>query len=171
MKKVTTLLVMTIIAFTLSAQGQNVVVNRQGAGYMRANPEMTTPNIIPDLTPEQKEKIQSLRVQHQKESLQLANEIREKRAQLRTLEQVEKPNLKAINSKIDELTSLQNKKFKMNAEHRAKVRSLLTDEQRVQYDLARNKRGERAGRGMMNKGMMNRGMVNREVEIRQFRNR
>jgi len=139
MKKVSTLLVMTLIALTISAQGQNMNVKRQGSGYMRANPEMVAPKIIPDLTPEQQQKIESLRIQHQKESLQISNEIREKRAQLRTLEQVDKPNLKAINAKIDEMTELQNKKFKMNAEHRSKVRALLTDEQRVQFDM----RGER----------------------------
>ncbi|MDD2490620.1 MAG: hypothetical protein PHV12_00280 [Bacteroidales bacterium] len=163
MKKVSTLLVMTVIALTMSAQGQNMNVKRQNAGYMRANPEMVAQNLIPDLTPDQLEKIQSLRVQHQKESLLLANEIREKRAQLRTMEQVDKPNLKAVNSKIDEITTLQNKKYKMNAEHRSKVRSLLTDEQRVQYDL-RNRRDNyrqgRKGAGMYGDG-----------GTRQFRNR
>jgi len=135
MKKVSTLLVMILFVFTMSAQDQNMSVKRQGQGYMRANPHMVAPKIIPDLTPEQQKEIESIKIKFQKESLQISNEIREKRAQLRTLEQVDKPNLKAINAKIDEMTNLQNKKLKLIAEHKSKVRSLLTDEQRVQFDL------------------------------------
>ncbi len=135
MKKVSTLLVMILFVFTMSAQDQNMIVKRQGQGYMRANPHMVAPKIIPDLTPEQQKEIESIKIKFQKESLQISNEIREKRAQLRTLEQVDKPNLKAINAKIDEMTNLQNKKLKLIAEHKSKVRSLLTDEQRVQFDL------------------------------------
>lgn len=150
MKKIATVLIMTAIALTLSAQGQNMAVKRQAEGYMRANPRALNTQMLSNLTTEQQQKIESLRLKHQKESLLLANEIREKRAQLRTLEQVDKPNMKAINSKIDEISDLQNKKMKLNAEHKSKVREQLTDEQRVQFDM-------RSGRMMGNQ--------------RQFRNR
>ena len=150
MKKIATVLIMTAIAFTMSAQGQNMAVKRQAEGYMRANPKVLTTHMVSNLTSEQQEKIESLKLKHQKESLLIANEIREKRAQLRTLEQVDKPNMKAINSKIDEISDLQNKKMKLNAEHKSKVREQLTDQQRVQFDM-------RSGRMMGNQ--------------RQFRNR
>lgn len=161
MKKIATLLVMTAVALTLNAQGKNMVAHRQAEGYMRANPKALVTEMLSDITPDQQAKIESLRFQQRKESLMLANEIGERRAQLRTLEQVDKPNLKAINSKIDEISALQNKKMKMNADHRSKVRALLSDEQRVQFDLNSQKRGVRMSDGYNHKRNGN----------RQFRNR
>ena len=84
--------------------------------------------------------------------IQLENQLAEKRAQLKTLEQVDKPDMKAINSKIDEISALQNKRMKASAANRAKVRSLLTDEQRVMFDSRAGKMQKRNFRGNMHKG-------------------
>lgn len=184
MKKITTLLVMMALALSVTAQQQNIIVKRQGEGYMRANSEC----LIPGLSADQQKQIQDLRLKQQKESLQLSNELFEKRAQLRTLQQVDKPNMKSINAKIDEISALQNKKMKQSAEHRNNVRNLLTDEQKVQFDLRGNRGGMMGKSGMMGRSgghgrsgnfksgnhMNGSGMgegVHREVEIRQFKNR
>jgi Spy/CpxP family protein refolding chaperone len=145
MKKITTLLVMMALAITVTAQQQNIIVKRQGEGFMKANPERMHSNFSED----QQKQMQELRLKLQKENLQLSNELNEKRAQLKTLQQVDKPNMKSVNSKIDEISALQNKKMKLMAEHRNNVRNLLTDEQKVQFDLRGNRGGMMGKSGKM----------------------
>ena len=137
MKKVYIFLIMAFFAVSLSAQNRPV----QDRGYMGANPA----RVAPTLTAEQSEAISALRGELQKELIMINNQLAELRAQLRTLEQVDKPNMRAVNSKIDEITSLQNKRMKVMSANRAKVRELLTDEQRVEYDLKRSGANYRRG--------------------------
>jgi len=104
---------------------------------------------IPNLTAEQKTKIQALRVVHQKEVTPLKNELAEKKAHLKTLESAEKTDKDAINKTIDEISSLQAKIMKSNASHRIEVASNLTDEQKVFFNAHREKRGDgQRGKGM-----------------------
>jgi Spy/CpxP family protein refolding chaperone len=132
MKKVFSLLVIMTMVLGLSAQEQRQMrkaeFNRDG--FMQANPRM----IGPEFTPEQLKQISEFKFTFQKELVQINNLLDEKKAQLKTLEQVEKPDMKSINAKIDEITNLQNKKMKLSADHKAKVRSVLTEKQRVWMD-------------------------------------
>lgn len=143
MKKVYITLIMLVIAVAGVAQQRQI----QGRGYMGANPKA----LEPVLTAEQSEAIVSLRNELKKDLLQINNQLAEKRAQLKTLQQTEKPNLKAIDSKIDEITDLQNKKMKLVARTEAKIRENLTEEQRLQYDLRKGKRGQRFTMSQMNR--------------------
>ncbi|MFA5849468.1 MAG: hypothetical protein WC833_06270 [Bacteroidales bacterium] len=149
MKKLFSMLVMLAFVLTLSAQEQKkeIVIKREG--MMKANPA----HLAPQFTPEQQKQMAEFKLNLQKEMIQIDNQLNEKRAQLKTLEQVEKPNLKSVYAKIDEITDLQNQKMKVTATHKNKVRSILTDEQRVKFDLMQEK-------GMMHRGgdkMMRRG--------------
>ncbi|PKP06761.1 MAG: hypothetical protein CVU10_04170 [Bacteroidetes bacterium HGW-Bacteroidetes-5] len=157
MKKFYITLIMAISVLSLTAQNHQV----QNRGFMGANPA----NLEPKFTQEQRESIKALRFELEKEMVQVQNQLGEKKAQLKTLQQVDKPDMKAINSKIDEITSLQNKMMKAKAANTAKIRSLLTDEQRLMFD----KRGAHAKRPMigrrgtpqgvaMQRGAMQRGL-------------
>gem|GEM_PF-4668199 len=143
MKKLFGLLVLMAMVLTIQAQEQmqmrRTEFNRQG--FMQANPS----RIAPELTAEQSEQIAKLRLDHQKMMLEYSNFLAEKKAQLVILEKSEKPDLKKINSKIDEISDLQNKKMKATSEHKVKIRSILTDEQRVKMDLLENRRGSKRG--------------------------
>jgi Spy/CpxP family protein refolding chaperone len=132
MKKVYITLIMAMIAISGMAQ----VRQPEGRGYMGANPRM----LEPTLTAEQSQAIAALRSELSKELLQVNNQMAELRAQLRTLQQVDKPDLRAIDKKIDQVTDLQNKRMKLVARTEAKIRENLTEEQRLQYDLRRGKR-------------------------------
>ena len=108
---------------------------------------------IPNLTAEQKTKIQALRLKHQKEVTPLKNELAEKKAHLHTLSSVEKPDINAINKTIDEISALQTKIMKSNASHRIEIASNLTDEQKVFFNShqGKMKNGKRShGMGMGN---------------------
>lgn len=110
---------------------------------------------IPNLTADQKAKIESLRVKHIKEVTPLRNELAEKRAHLKTIASLEKPDKDAINKTIDEISTLQGKIMKLNVSHRLDVASNLTDEQKVFVSTHRRGhmgKGNGMGRGMR-KGM------------------
>jgi len=149
MKKLFSMLVMLTIVLTLSAQEQKkeIVIKREG--MMKANPA----HLAPQFTPEQQKQMAEFKLSLQKEMIQIDNQLNEKKAQLKTLEQVEKPNMKSVYAKIDEITNLQNQKMKVMATHKNKVRSILTEEQRVKFDLMQAKgMMHKRGNMMMHKG-------------------
>lgn len=113
------------------------------------------------LTDEQKDKIETLRVVHQKEMLPLRNELREKHARLQTLKTTEPVNLNAVNKLIDEIAVLMASQMKQKTAHQQEVRALLTDEQKIKYDMYHSRGfGEgRFGRGEGRRGN-GRGMGN-----------
>lgn len=125
-----------VIFITITAMGQP---GPQAEQYMRRNNSGSKHGIgIPGLTDEQSKKIQTLKLNFQKEMLGLKNLMVELRAKQRTLETNDKVDMKAINSNIDEITKLQNQMMKKGAEHRQQIRSILTDEQRLWFDTKVN---------------------------------
>jgi len=90
---------------------------------------------IPDLTEDQKKKIKDLKTPLHKEILPLKNQLAEKKAHLKTLQTADKADLKSINTTIDEMTQLQSQIMKKRAAHPQAVRALLTDEQRIAFDM------------------------------------
>jgi Spy/CpxP family protein refolding chaperone len=90
---------------------------------------------IPNLTEDQKTKLKELRTPHAKEVLPLKNQLAEKKAHLKTLQTAEKADLKSINSTIDEMTQLQSQIMKKRAAHTQAIRAILTDDQRIAFDM------------------------------------
>jgi Spy/CpxP family protein refolding chaperone len=90
---------------------------------------------IPNLTEDQKKKINELKTPLHKEILPLKNQLVEKKAHLKTLQTAEKADLKSINTTIDEMSQLQSQIMKKRAAHTQAVRALLTDEQRIAFDM------------------------------------
>ena len=97
--------------------------------------------MIPDLTEKQKEKMKELRVEHMKEVQTFKNSMGELKAQLRTLQAADKPNMNKIYSLIDELGKQHTEMMKLKAAHMQEIRKLLTDEQRVFFDAHHPERG------------------------------
>ena len=103
---------------------------------------------LPNLTEEQQKKIDELKVPHQKEMLMLRNQLQEKKAHLQTIRTADKVDMNAINTTIDEIGAIQVDKMKKREAHKQDVRKLLTDEQRVAFDMRQCKKGKGHGRGM-----------------------
>jgi Spy/CpxP family protein refolding chaperone len=101
---------------------------------------------LPDLTEDQQNKMDALRVNHLKEMKDFRNQMNELRARKQTLQTSDNVELKEINALIDKITAVHNQMMKQSAKHRQEVRSLLTDEQKVYFD-SRPSRGHRYGRG------------------------
>ncbi len=92
-------------------------------------------DIVSDLTPEQKSKISDLILERDKQLLQAKNMLAEKEARLKTLESSDDVNMKSINKTIDEIGALIIKQMKTKAEYKQKIRQILTEKQRVEFDL------------------------------------
>lgn len=139
MKRVNILMVVLLIASTtVMAQGPRFRGGNVNAGQYAG---MGCYNL--NLTPEQEQKIDDLRVKHIKEITPLRNELAEKQVYLRSLESVDQPDIATINKTIDEIGTLRTKLMKARSAHRAEVSQVLTDDQRVIF----NSRGY-MGRGM-----------------------
>jgi Spy/CpxP family protein refolding chaperone len=102
---------------------------------------------ISNLSEEQKTKISAMRTNHMKEMQQLKNLVGENRAHYRTLMSADKADMVAINKNIEEFGKLRVEMMKKNAAHQQDVRALLTDEQRLAFDIKKGKgmKGGRAG--------------------------
>ena len=97
---------------------------------------------VPNLTDDQKNKIKELRTPHAREILTLRSLLAERRAHLRMLQTVDKADLNAINSTIDEMTQLQARILKKQAIHTQALRKILTDDQRIAFDMREYSRGK-----------------------------
>lgn len=114
---------------------------------------------IPNLTDQQQEQLQGLRVDHINEMTDYRNQLYEKRARLRILETKDDPKMDAINQVIEEMGAIRINMQKNRANHRQEVRKLLNEEQKAYYDsrMMRHDRFDRkggrpGGRGMSRPG-------------------
>ena len=123
-----TLLAVVMMIPLMGLQAQQRGQNGQG------NRQHSERSGIPDLTAEQKEQMQAFRLDVQKNSLPIKNELGENRAKMNTLITTDKPDMKAIDKLIDENAELMASLMKIKAQNHQKVRSLLTDDQRVVFD-------------------------------------
>lgn len=120
-----------------------------GRGYGQADNQFYGrgygPAMVLDLTEEQKEQLNTLRLEQYREMKPLRNEMTELKARERTLISEEKVDMKALHSVIDDQTELMNRMKKLQAEHRVGMRDLLTEEQLMKLDLRKDVRGHRRG--------------------------
>ena len=145
--------IMVVLAFAQTGQGQRGRHEysprfQQGARmYQR----------IPDLTEDQKGKMEKLHLNMMKEALPVRNQLNENRAKYKTLSTGDNVDLKAINMLIDENAKLQADLKKKAAANHQEVRELLTDDQRIVFDSrAGGRQGFRRGMKQGEPGQMGR---------------
>ncbi|HSA05491.1 MAG TPA: Spy/CpxP family protein refolding chaperone [Tenuifilaceae bacterium] len=155
MKRFGSIVLVTFMLVGLSAYSQQ---GQQFRGGMGKNPDKIgkADCRIPNLTDEQQQKINDLKVKHIKDVTPLKNELGEKRARMRTLQSVEKPDLNAINKLIDEMAAVRAQIQKKAAAHKVEVASLLTDEQKVYFNAHQGRKFDKG----MKRGGGKRGMGN-----------
>ncbi len=110
---------------------------------------------IPGLTEEQRTAIDQLRAKHIRKAELVRAEIGEKEARMNTLKLAEKPDEKAIDNNIDEISKLRGDLMKEREAHQREVKALLTDEQKAFYD-ARPRKGRGNGYGNNRQGKQGR---------------
>ena len=87
------------------------------------------------LTDDQRAKLAKLKLDHMKVQAPVKAKIKTIKVDLALLVTADKPDMAAINKKTDELTRLKNSKLKEKYKYIAAKRKLLTDEQRVLFDM------------------------------------
>lgn len=112
---------------------------------------------IPNLTEEQQSKLKEFRIAHLKEMQTYQNQLGELKAKEHTLATADKPDIKAINANIDEITKVQNQMMKSKASHRQQVRALLTEEQKLWFDTHKSKNGRHKMKNQMEHRMHKKG--------------
>jgi len=100
------------------------------------------------LTDEQKAKIKDLKLAHTKETMKLKSKMGELHAHLQTLSTADVADMKSINATIDEITQTQNLMMKSREGFKQQVRSLLTEEQRIEFDQKEGQQFHRDGMRM-----------------------
>jgi len=90
---------------------------------------------IPDLTDAQQTQLKEMRTAHMKEMMPLRNELKERNAHLQTLQTADKPNMNEIYAEIDKIGTIKTNMAKKHADFRQEVRKILTDDQRIYYDM------------------------------------
>lgn len=147
--------VSVIIIAVLMIAGSNLYAQR-GRNYSRQGQIMDQKQscqLIPDLTEDQHNKIEALRLEQMKTRTAFRNQENELMAKKQTLMASDNVDMKEINTVIDQMTDIHNKMMKTSAKHHQDVRSLLTDEQKVIFDSRPMRgHGQRHGHG---KGMGN----------------
>jgi Spy/CpxP family protein refolding chaperone len=90
---------------------------------------------IPDLSDDQKKELQKLKTEHMKEVMPLKNEMNEKQAHLVTLSSAANPDINAIYAEIEKIGQIKIDLQKKKAKFEQDIRKLLTDEQRLFFDM------------------------------------
>lgn len=127
-----TLLVVAMLLVTGSALAQPP---GQGSKHGEGKCPRDRRMMIPDLTEAQKEQMKELRVELMKAVQPLRNQMGEMKARLRTLSTSDKVNMTEINRVIDDIGKMRTQMMKLRVQHRQDVRKLLTEEQRVFFDV------------------------------------
>jgi len=83
----------------------------------------------------------------------LRNELGEVEAHQKTLMMAEKPDLAAINKNIEKIGTIKIEMAKIQAKNRVEMRAQLTDEQRLKFDLQKEKMMKGKGPRGMKDGM------------------
>ena len=141
--------VMIVVSGSMFAQGPQG--NNKNQGY---NSCMN----IPDLSDEQEEKIKDLRTLHMKEVMPLKNILNEKRAHIKTISTGDNADINKIYAAIDEIGKLRTDIQKKGAKHRQDIRNVLTDDQRVFFDMHA---GRKHNKHKMMQGPHNKGRYNK----------
>ncbi len=116
----------------------------QGYGYNNAG---VCTGFGLNLTEDQQNKMNEMRVAHMKAVQPVRDQLLELKTHQRTLMNAENADQKAINKNIDEMTKLQNKLMKVGSEFQLKVKTILTDEQKVMMQSRQGRFGK-FGQGM-----------------------
>lgn len=91
-------------------------------------------DMLPDLTDVQKEEMKAIKMETQKQMQPLKNQLGEKKAKMQTLTTAENVDMAQVEALIDEMSDIRAEMMKIKARQKQKIRSQLTEEQRLAFD-------------------------------------
>jgi Spy/CpxP family protein refolding chaperone len=103
---------------------------------------------IPNLTDEQKTRMEQLKLDLMKAIKPLMNKIGEKEAQLQTLRTEDKPDMNKIFALVDEVGLLKSQVRKEHEKHLQSIRQTLDEKQRIIFDTKSGRHMKKGGHRM-----------------------
>jgi len=137
--------VLMSLANLLNAQPVNPEDVRQKPMHEMRQMKQQNPNAGLNLTDAQKEALKKNHLEMQKQIMPLRNQLGELKAHQKTLMTAESPDLAAINKNIDKIAELKVEIEKTEVKYRLDMRAQLTEEQRLKFDLGKEKMKEKRG--------------------------
>ncbi len=172
------LIVVLMMSFTTGLLAQNAVngPRKEFRGPQREMKMNKGENRGPlqglNLTDTQKAAFKQSMLAIHKQLQPLNNELGEAMAHQKTLMGAEKPDLSAIDRNIEKIGDLRVKMAKIKAKNHLELRSQLTDEQRIKFDLFSEKMlDDRGAMGMhqmkpMHKGVKQNRNMPKEIQVK-----
>ena len=108
---------------------------KPGMKSYHGNKSGATMTGISDFTDEQQEQLKSLRLEQMKAMTQHRNSLDEYKAKLKTITSVDAVKLKEVDKVLDEMGKIKLEMAKNKLSHQQDVRAMLTDEQKVMFDM------------------------------------
>ncbi len=122
----------------------------EGTPAKRGQRQMGQGHNALNLTDAQQEQVKALHLEMAKTTLTNKNRINELEAKLTTATSQDKVDQKEVDGIVSEMFDLKEANFKEHLQTRNEVRALLSDEQKVMFDVRHAKR--RNGKGMQARG-------------------
>lgn len=138
--RIVTLALTALFLFSGTAIAQRGEGRREGRNFadrrvqLRENRQSVPSQ---NFTEEQREQMQKLRLETEKQLKPYQDQMRELRARHQTLVTAEKPDTKAIESSLEKIAEVQLSIAKIRAKQHQEIRAQLTEEQRLQFDKRR----------------------------------
>lgn len=102
---------------------------------------------VSNITPEQQKQMDALKANHQKEMMDLKNQLKEKEAHYVSVTTGSNINEKEAEKTLEEMSTIRLAMAKKKLAHQMAIRKILTDEQKIEFDKHQAKIG--AGEGCM----------------------
>lgn len=135
------------VVFMMGISGTVLAQHEGGNCCKKSSTEQCKGDML-NLTAEQKTQIEKLKTAHMKEMIGLKNQLKEKKAHLRTVTTVDKVDMVEVNKTIDEIGVIKTEMMKKKEAHKQEVRKLLTEEQRLKFDMHHGCCGDDDDHGM-----------------------
>lgn len=135
MKNLTLCLFLILLTGLIGYAQEMCPMHRQGPKDMEPYP----PEILDNLSPEQKAKIEDVRVETRKNIIPIKSQIELKQIDLHEEMRADNPNKDRILKLSQEIHELEWQIKKLNIEERLKIQSILTPEQREKLKMPKKK--------------------------------
>lgn len=151
MKHLTTTVLITALSISGLGLSTTVQADEQGMHALHGR-EYDSKCWRASLSDEQAKKIDALRLAYSQKTAPLKARIKQARIDLALLISTNEPEDRLIDKKIDEIVKLKAEKMRIKSDHQIAVRSFLTAEQRVNFDMQLLKKANREHQGFAHGG-------------------
>jgi Spy/CpxP family protein refolding chaperone len=130
------ILLTAILAVTLVGGGVSLITPAMAEMHGKGHSgQHYTDGWKASLTEEQIKQLNKIRLEHKKKCYPIKASLKQAKVELALLMTTGSPKQKDLNKKIDEILKLKGEKLRLKVDKKIKIRKMLTEDQRVQFDM------------------------------------